>query len=93
MAALSILTGTVPGEIDGLLMENTSLPTVNPHIFIGIPAEALRQRPDIQAAERRIAAQQQKPRLQRLNLKPRFSLNGSIGLESFSSGGLYFGYR
>ena len=60
MAALSILTGTVPGEIDGLLMENTSLPTVNPHMFIGIPAEALRQRPDIQAAERRIAAQQQK---------------------------------
>lgn len=88
MAALSILTGTVPGEIDGLLMENTSLPTVDPHMFIGIPAEALRQRPDIQAAERRIAAQQQKTKAAKADLKPRFSLNGSIGLESFSSEGL-----
>ena len=88
MSALSILTGTVPGEIDALLMENTSLPTVDPHMFIGIPAEALRQRPDIQAAERRIAAQQQKTKAAKADLKPRFSLNGSIGLESFSSGGL-----
>ncbi|MDU5755435.1 MAG: efflux transporter outer membrane subunit [Veillonella sp.] len=88
MSALSILTGTVPGEVDGLLMENTSLPAVDPHMFIGIPAEALRQRPDIQAAERRIAAQQQKTKAAKADLKPRFSLNGSIGLESFSSGGL-----
>ena len=88
MSAISILTGTVPGELDVLLMENISLPTVDPQIFIGIPAEALRQRPDIQAAERRIAAQQQKTKSAKADLKPRFSLNGSIGLESFSSGGL-----
>ena len=88
MSAISILTGTVPGELDVLLMENISLPTVDPQIFIGIPAEALRQRSDIQAAERRIAAQQQKTKSAKADLKPRFSLNGSIGLESFSSGGL-----
>ena len=88
MSAISILTGMVPGEVDGLLTDNASLPTVDPHMFIGIPAQALRQRPDIQAAERRIAAQQQKTKSAKADLKPRFSLNGSIGLESFASGGL-----
>lgn len=88
MSAIAILTGTVPGDLDTLLMENASLPTVDPHLFIGIPAETLRQRPDIQAAERRLAAQQQKTKSAKADMKPRFSLNGSIGLESFTSGGL-----
>ncbi|MDU1910173.1 TolC family protein [Fusobacterium sp.] len=54
-------------------------------IYVGIPAEALRQRPDIQAAEYQLEAQIARTKSARADLKPKLILFGSIGLESVSS--------
>lgn len=89
MTVLSVLTGTIPGQLDALLSQDQTLPQVNPQLFIHIPANTLRQRPDIQAAERRLATQIQKTKSAKADLRPRFSLDGSIGLESFATGNLF----
>ncbi len=56
---------------------------------MGVPAEALRQRPDIRRAERRLAAQTARVGVATADLYPRFRLNGSIGLESLSTGNFF----
>jgi outer membrane protein TolC len=55
---------------------------------VGIPAETLRQRPDIRKAERELAAQTARIGVATADLYPKFKLNGSIGLESINSGDL-----
>ena len=85
---LALLTGTVPGGLDNLLLKNRGLPEINPQIYAAIPAEALRQRPDIHAAERKLASQLAKTKSAKADLAPHFSLFGSLGWESSSSGSL-----
>ncbi|MDR3265938.1 MAG: efflux transporter outer membrane subunit, partial [Synergistaceae bacterium] len=89
--ALAVLVGKLPGSLEILLGEQKPLPKPDAVELIGIPAEALRQRPDIRAAERRLAAQIARRRSAEKDLLPKFSLLGSIGLESFSSGNLFDG--
>ncbi len=88
MNRLAILTGNTPGDLEPLLMESHANPEVNANIYFAIPAEALQQRPDIQAAERDLAAQLQRTKAAKAEMKPRISLFGSIGLESISTGSL-----
>lgn len=54
-------------------------PTV---VAAGIPAELLRQRPDIRSAEREIASQSAKIGVAEADLYPAFSIGGTIGYES-----------
>jgi outer membrane protein TolC len=58
-------------------------------LAVGVPAETLRHRPDIRRAERRVAAQNARIGTAVADLYPKFSLSGSIGLESFSSTTLF----
>lgn len=85
---LAVLTGRSPGKIHGLLAEQQPIPVVPTTVATGIPAEILRQRPDIRKAERELAAQTARIGVATADLYPRFSLNGSIGLESLNSGDL-----
>ena len=55
--ALAILIGEVPGSLEALLDEKAPLVKPDLSALVGIPAATLRQRPDIRAAERRLAAQ------------------------------------
>jgi len=87
--ALAILVGRVPGELEFLLEERKPLPHPETVELVGIPAELLRRRPDIHAAERRLAAQMSRTKSAEKDLLPRFLLFGSIGLESFSTGSLF----
>ncbi len=64
------------------------LPDINTQLFNNIPAEALRQRPDIHAAERKIAAQTARLKSAKGDWLPKFSLTGTLGLESKNSGSL-----
>lgn len=86
---IAILTGDVPGSLNEVLAERRALPALNMADFIGIPAEALRQRPDIRAAERLLASQVAKRKVAEKDRLPKLSLIGSIGLESLSSGSLF----
>lgn len=86
--ALAILLGETPGSIDGLLGPRRPIPRPSADTVIGIPAEGLRKRPDIRAAEMQFIAQTARTRSARADLYPKFRLIGSIGYESFDSGSL-----
>src|SRR5690606_28343140 len=47
---LALLTGKPPGALDALLGSAPSALAAPPDIAVGIPAETLRQRPDVRAA-------------------------------------------
>ncbi|MBK5044593.1 TolC family protein, partial [Enterococcus faecium] len=54
---LAILTGRAPGALDAALSApDVPLPTLPGSVAIGDPAALLKQRPDIRAAERRLAS-------------------------------------
>ena len=88
---LAVLTGVVPGGLEEMLKEQKPLPKAADVNLIGIPAEALRQRPDIKAAERQLAAQIARKKSARADLWPKFYLVGSIGTEATDTGSLFEG--
>ena len=57
-------------------------------IAVGIPADTLRQRPDVRAAERRLAAETARVGVAEAARYPSFKLSGSIGLEALTLGAL-----
>ena len=89
MNVLAILTGEIPGSLNSKLSKVKDFPNLNIEKLIGIPAETLRQRPDIRAAEKNLEAQIQKRKAAEKSYYPVIELTGSIGLESFSTGHLF----
>lgn len=83
---ISILTGTVPGALNEKLLTPSPLPDVDSALYNAIPAEVLRQRPDVHAAEIAWAAQIAKTREARAEMKPKFSILGVLGLAALSGG-------
>jgi NodT family efflux transporter outer membrane factor (OMF) lipoprotein len=89
MNALSVLTGSVPGSLEEILGDRRPLPVPKAARLTGIPADSLRQRPDIKAAERRLASALARVKSAEADRFPRFYLSGSIGLESLTGGSLF----
>ena len=58
-------------------------------VAVGVPAEALRRRPDIRLAERQLASQTARVGVATADLYPKFTLVGSIGLETLSLGDVF----
>jgi NodT family efflux transporter outer membrane factor (OMF) lipoprotein len=83
--ALAILMGALPGEIDYMLGGAKLIPKTPPEVVVGIPAELLRRRPDIQLAEYQIATQTPLIGVSKAELFPAFQLFGSIGFASSNS--------
>lgn len=54
-------------------------------ILQGVPSEVLRNRPDIRAAERNLAAQIALVGVSKSDLFPKFTLTGNLGLQSLTS--------
>jgi NodT family efflux transporter outer membrane factor (OMF) lipoprotein len=75
---LAILIGTPPGSLHDELGEPTEVPVPPDTIAVGLPAELLRQRPDIRSAERALAAQTAQIGVATADLYPRFSLAGLL---------------
>lgn len=86
---LAVLLGEKPGALHTLLADPASIPVLPPTFVVGVPAEIIRNRPDIRLAERRLAAQTALVGVATANLYPRFQLFGAIGLESVSAGDLF----
>jgi len=86
---LAVLLGKKPGAVHPELAEEKSIPAIPVSVAVGIPAETLRHRPDIRRAERNLAAATARIGIATADLYPKFRLNGTIGLESISSGNLW----
>jgi NodT family efflux transporter outer membrane factor (OMF) lipoprotein len=80
--ALNVLLGKPPSTIDHYLTEKQPIPVAPLQAAIGVPAEMLRRRPDIRAAERRMASQSALIGVAEADLYPHFSLLGSISLSA-----------
>lgn len=85
---LAVLLGQAPGSVHAQLKAPLPLPQPPLAVAVGVPAEALRRRPDLRRAERRLAAQSARVGVATSQLYPRFRLTGSIGLESVQAGDL-----
>lgn len=80
--ALSVLMGMAPTDVSALLGSSSTLPSIPASIGIGIPADLLRQRPDVRRAEMQARAQNAAVGIATASLYPSFSLSGSLGLTS-----------
>ena len=89
---IAVLAGVAPGTLDINLDGTQRQPRPNLAPNIGIPADLLRNRPDIQIAERSYYAAVSEIGVARADLYPRLSLGGSIGpaTESGNSGIEFF---
>ncbi|MBN8885159.1 MAG: efflux transporter outer membrane subunit [Rudaea sp.] len=76
---LAVLTGKAPGDLDRELAAPAPLPALPENIAIGDPAALLRQRPDIRAAERQLAANTAQIGEHTADLFPKVSMLGYIG--------------
>ncbi len=84
--ALAVLVGEMPGML--ACPTNEMVPFVEMDLN-GIPADALRRRPDVRRTERQLAAQTARIGQAKAGLYPTFSLVGSIGLDSLAASHLF----
>src|SRR4051812_19828214 len=85
---IAVLTGQAPGTLTGELSVAKPIPKGPADVAVGIPADTLRQRPDVRAAERALAAATARIGVAEAQLLPDLRLSGNIGTSAFSLGGL-----
>jgi len=88
---LGVLVGATPESLLPVLREPREIPRVAGAVPIGLPSDLLSRRPDIRAAERRVAAANARIGMRKSDLFPHFSLTGAAGLESLNSGNFISG--
>lgn len=86
---LALLLGRQPTELAAALSVNGPVPVAGAKVASGIPADILRQRPDVRRAERKLAAQTAQIGVAEAARYPSFTLSGSIGVESLEYANLY----
>lgn len=86
---LAVLLGETPGALAPSLAKPQPIPTVPRETLIGIPADTVRNRPDVRKAERELAAQTAKVGVATAELYPKLTLTGSLGTLSASAGDLF----
>ncbi|MCL4501636.1 MAG: efflux transporter outer membrane subunit, partial [Deltaproteobacteria bacterium] len=84
--ALCVLLGLPPNRLADQLGTKGVIPTPPARVAVGIPADLLRRRPDIRAAEFNAAAQCAQIGVSRAQLFPAFSLTGNFGFLSSDVG-------
>lgn len=88
---LATLTGRSPGELPPSASERATIPVIRQPIPVGDGAGLLARRPDVRAAERRLAAATARVGVATADLYPHISLGGSIGSTSTSLGDFFGG--
>jgi multidrug efflux system outer membrane protein len=82
MERLAVLTGQQPQAVLAIMGDTRSVPRLAGSIVPDPPVVALARRPDIQAAERRIAAATADIGVAQADRLPAVTLDGSVGLNS-----------
>lgn len=88
---LDALLGLAPGALHPGLVASENRVVLPVRVAVGIPADTLRQRPDVRVAERRLAAETARVGVAEAARYPSFALSGSIGLEALTLGDLTSG--
>lgn len=78
VSRLGVLTGRAPGVLKAEMEAVKPIPTGPASVAAGIPADTLRQRPDVRAAERNLAAATANIGVAAAQLYPQLSIGGSI---------------
>jgi outer membrane protein, multidrug efflux system len=86
--ALAVLTGQPPASLLAALETTTPMPQARDELVLSLPAETLRQRPDVRAAELNIAAAMARVAGADAARLPSFKLSGSLGLNALTFGSL-----
>ncbi|PZU12803.1 MAG: RND transporter [Sphingobium sp.] len=79
---IAVLTGQAPGQATRTLETPAPIPAAATTIAAGIPADTLRQRPDVRSAERALAAATARIGVAQAQLYPALGISGNIGTTS-----------
>lgn len=86
---LDVLMGAQPGTYAGELSIPGEIPGIPPIDVGGSAADVLRRRPDVIAAERRLAASNERIGAAIADYYPKISLSGLLGFDSISANDLF----
>jgi NodT family efflux transporter outer membrane factor (OMF) lipoprotein len=86
---IGVLIGRHPGVLYDRLSYVKPIPVPPEQVTVGVPANILRQRPDIRGAERGLAAQTARIGVATADLYPEFALSGSFFYTSVESSELF----
>lgn len=94
---LSVLTGDMPYALLKELETAKPIPVAEEKLSVGLPAELLRQRPDIRRAERELASQNARIGATQAELYPTLALPGTLAVETgdgdlFSGGNVAYSF-
>ena len=96
--ALAVLLGQQPDALQAELAAERDIPKYGAELGIGLPTTLLRRRPDIRAAERNLAAADERTASQVATLFPTITFSAQFGTQSgrfgnlTDSAALYFSY-
>lgn len=96
ISSLSLLTGRYPDDVEAMLSAVRPLPDYRQLVVTGVPAELLRRRPDILAAEYELAVAAAAIGIAKKDFLPTLSLEGSVGVaasrpdDMFTNDGFYY---
>ena len=85
---LALLAGREPGALDSLLAGGSGIPQPPASLAVGIPADVLRQRPDVRLAGYQVLAAAATTRAAEASRYPSLSLNGSLGINTINASDL-----
>jgi outer membrane protein, multidrug efflux system len=88
---LATLTGRTPQELPAAIREQKTTPDLKQPIPVGDGRTLLARRPDVRAAEQRLAADTARIGIATADLYPRITLGGSIGTTAIGGGDILGG--
>ncbi len=86
---LALLIGCYPDSLSGLLKQKRKLPNPFRMVSIGVPADLLRRRPDIAAAEYTLAGYAAQAGIAKKDFLPVLTLDGAVGTSARNAGDLF----
>ena len=87
---LALLAGRVPGSVDGLLSSGKqSIPYPSSNLAVGIPADTLRQRPDVRLAGYQLLAAAAEVRAADAERFPSLNLTGTLGVNALGAAKIF----
>jgi NodT family efflux transporter outer membrane factor (OMF) lipoprotein len=78
--SLAVLTYRAPGDLHDWLASGSGIPAAPDDLVLSFPADTLRQRPDVRAANARVRAARARVDVAEAARWPHFALDGSLGL-------------